>query len=169
MAESLPAGLMSPLRPAIAALVALKRAYDAGLKTLADLPGHSVGITQIGSTFHYSLGLIADKLKLDIATVRVTPLQTLSAVVAAIQGGQPDAALTAAATITPIVASTATVLKQRSAIEKGLAAYRRGADEYSRVLLQRDAPGAFVRSAEGDAAAIIDKSFVADHPATNPK
>ena len=87
------------------AYVASKRAYDAGLKTLADLPGHSVGITQVGSTFHYSLGLIADKLKFDIASVKVTPLQALPAVAAAIQGGQLDAALTAATTITPVVAS----------------------------------------------------------------
>ena len=87
------------------AYVASKRAYDAGLRTLADLPGHSVGITQTGSTFHYSLGLIADKLKFDIATVKVVPLQSLPNVAAAIKGGQLDAALTAATTIAPVVAS----------------------------------------------------------------
>ena len=87
------------------AYVASKRAYDAGLRTLADLPGHSVGITQTGSTFHYSLGLLANKLKFDIATVRVVALQSLPNVAAAIKGGQLDAALTAATTITPVVAS----------------------------------------------------------------
>lgn len=156
------------------AYVASKRAYDAGLRTLADLPGHSVGITQVGSTFHYSLGLIADKLKFDIATVRVVPLQALPNVAAAVKGGTLDAALTAATTITPVVASgdavvlgwvgdqtpwmlgcvvasTATIERQRMQIEKVLAAYRRGADEYTRVLLQREADGTFKRSPEGDA------------------
>ena len=163
------------------AYVASRRAYDAGLKTLKDLSGHSVGITQIGSTFHYSLGLIADKLKFDVASVRVVPLQSLPNVAAAIKGGQLDAALTATTTISPVVASgdavvlgfvgdetpwmlgcvvasTATIDKNRKLIEKVLAAYRRGAEDYARVLLKRDADGKFVRSDEGDAMlAIISK------------
>lgn len=163
------------------AYVASKRAYDAGLRTLADLPGHSVGITQTGSTFHYSLGLLADKLKFDIGTIRLVALQSLPNVAAAIKGGQLDAALTAATTITPVVASgdavvlgwvgdetpwmlgcvvasTATIEKQRGLIEKVLVAYRRGAEDYARVLLQRSADGKFVRSPEGDAMlAIISK------------
>jgi len=163
------------------AYVASKRAYDAGLRTLADLPGHSVGITQTGSTFHYSLGLLADKLKFDIATIRVVALQSLPNVAAAIKGGQLDAALTAATTITPVVASgdavvlgwvgdetpwmlgcvvasSATIEKQHRLTEKVLAAYRRGAEDYTRVLLQRSADGRFVRSPEGDAMlAIISK------------
>ena len=169
------------------AYVASKRAYDAGLKTLADLPGHSVGITQVGSSFHYSLGLLADKLKVDLASVKVTPLQALPAVAAAIQGGQLDAALTAATTITPVVASgdavvlgwvgdetpwmlgcvvasTTTIQTQRGAIEKVLAAYRRGADDYARVLLQRDASGAFVRSAEGDAMLEVISKYTGQKP-----
>ena len=163
------------------AYVASRRAYDAGLKTLKDLPGHSVGITQVGSTFHYSLGLIADKLKFDVGAVRIVPLQSLPNVAAAIKGGQLDAALTATTTISPVVASgdavvlgfvgdetpwmlgcavasTATIEKNRKLIEKILAAYRRGAEEYARVLLKRDADGKFVRSDEGDAMlAIISK------------
>jgi NitT/TauT family transport system substrate-binding protein len=163
------------------AYVASRRAYDAGLKTLKDLPGHSVGITQIGSTFHYSLGLIADKLKFDIASVKVVPLQSLPNVAAAIKGGQLDAALTATTTISPVVASgdavvlgfvgdetpwmlgcvvasTAGIEKNRKLIEKVLAAYRRGAEEYTSVLLKRDADGKFARTAEGDAMlAIVSK------------
>jgi len=163
------------------AYVVSKRAYDSGLKTLKDLPGHSVGITQVGSTFHYSLGLIADKLKFDVTSVRVVPLQSLPNVAAAIKGGQLDAALTATTTISPVVASgdaivlgfvgdetpwmlgcvvasTATIEKSRKLVEKVLAVYRRGADDYARVLLKRDADGKFARSEEGDAMlAIISK------------
>ncbi|WP_258767524.1 ABC transporter substrate-binding protein [Bradyrhizobium arachidis] len=163
------------------AYVASKRAYEAGLKTLKDLPGHSVGITQVGSTFHYSLGLIADKLKFDIGSVKIVPLQSLPNVAAAIKGGQLDAALTATTTISPViasgdafvlgfvgdetpwmlgcvVASIAGIEKNRKLIEKVLAVYRRGAEEYARVLLKRDADGKFVRSDEGDAIlAIVSK------------
>ncbi|TPQ33321.1 ABC transporter substrate-binding protein [Bradyrhizobium guangdongense] len=156
------------------AYVASKRAYDSGLKTLKDLPGHSVGLTQVGSTFHYSLGLIADKLKFDIGSVKIVPLQSLPNVAAAIKGGTLDAALTATTTISPViasgdafvlgfvgdetpwmlgcvVASSAAIEKNRKLIEKVLKVYQRGAEEYSRVLLKRDADGKFVRSDEGDA------------------
>jgi NitT/TauT family transport system substrate-binding protein len=169
------------------AYVASKRAYDAGLKTLEDLPGHSVGITQVGSTFHYSLGLIADKLKFDVSSVRVVPLQSLPNVAAAIKGGQLDAALTAATTISPVVASgdavvlgfvgdatpwmlgcvvasTATIDKNRKLIEKVLAAYRRGAAEYARVLLRRDSDGKFARSEEGDAMLAIISKYTEQKP-----
>jgi NitT/TauT family transport system substrate-binding protein len=57
-----------------------------------------------------------------------------------------------------VVASTATIEKNRKLVEKVLAVYRRGADDYARVLLKRDADGKFVRSEEGDAMlAIISK------------
>src|SRR6202023_318418 len=36
-------------------------AYAAGLKTPKDLAGKRVAVTQTGSSFHYSLGLLADK------------------------------------------------------------------------------------------------------------
>jgi NitT/TauT family transport system substrate-binding protein len=169
------------------AYVASKRAYDAGLKTLKDLPGHSVGLTQVGSTFHYSLGLIADKLKFDVSSVRIVALQSLPNVAAAIKGGQLDAALTAATTISPVVASgdavvlgfvgdetpwmlgcvvasSATIEKNRKLVEKVLAAYRRGAEEYTRVLLQRDAGGKFVRSEEGDAMLALISKYTEQKP-----
>jgi NitT/TauT family transport system substrate-binding protein len=169
------------------AYVASKRAYDAGLKSLKDLPGHSVGLTQVGSTFHYSLGLIADKLKFDVSSVRIVALQSLPNVAAAIKGGQLDAALTAATTISPVVASgdavvlgfvgdetpwmlgcvvasSATIEKNRKLVEKVLAAYRRGAEEYARVLLKRDADGKFVRSDEGDAMLSLISKYTEQKP-----
>ncbi len=38
------------------AYLAGDQAFAGGLRALADLPGHSVALTQIGSTFHHSLG-----------------------------------------------------------------------------------------------------------------
>ena len=42
------------------AVLVSKKAYDAGLTTLDKLAGHSFGITQFGSSFHYMLGRIAE-------------------------------------------------------------------------------------------------------------
>ena len=47
-----------------------------GSRASSDLPGHSVAVTQIGSTFHYSLGLLAEKLSFPLDQVRIVPLQT---------------------------------------------------------------------------------------------
>ena len=56
---------------------AVVSAFEKGLKSLADLPGHSVGITQVGSTFHYSLGVLAQKRGFDLASMRLVPLQSI--------------------------------------------------------------------------------------------
>ena len=40
---------------------ATDKAYAAGLKTPKDLAGKRIAMTQVGSSFHYSLGLLADK------------------------------------------------------------------------------------------------------------
>jgi NitT/TauT family transport system substrate-binding protein len=68
------------------------RAYDAGLKSFKDLPGHSVAIPQIGSAQHYALGLLAQKYGLDLQAMRLLPLQSNPNVASAVIGGQADAA-----------------------------------------------------------------------------
>jgi NitT/TauT family transport system substrate-binding protein len=69
------------------------QAYDAGLKSPKDLAGKRVAVTQIGSSFHYSLGLLADKYGFKLSDVRIVPLQSLSNAAAALKGGTVDAAL----------------------------------------------------------------------------
>jgi NitT/TauT family transport system substrate-binding protein len=46
------------------------RAAADGLTSLRDLPHHSVGVTQLGTTLEYSLGLAAEKYQLDFSTIR---------------------------------------------------------------------------------------------------
>ena len=46
---------------------ASNNAYAAGLKTPKDLAGKRVAVTQVGSSFHYSLGLLADKYGFKLA------------------------------------------------------------------------------------------------------
>src|ERR1700682_3646542 len=68
-------------------------AYAAGLKTPKDLAGKRIAVTQTGSSFHYSLGLLADKYGFKLSDVKVLPLQSLSNAAAALKGETVDAAL----------------------------------------------------------------------------
>ena len=72
---------------------ASNNAYATGLKTPKDLAGKRVAVTQVGSSFHYSLGLLADKYGFRLADVKVLPLQSLSNAAAALKGETVDAAL----------------------------------------------------------------------------
>jgi NitT/TauT family transport system substrate-binding protein len=72
---------------------ASNNAYAAGLKTPKDLAGKRVAVTQVGSSFHYSLGLLADKYGFKLSEVKVLPMQSLSNAAAALKGETVDAAL----------------------------------------------------------------------------
>lgn len=72
---------------------ASNNAYAAGLKTPKDLAGKRIAVTQVGSSFHYSLGLLADKYGFKLSEVKVLPLQSLSNAAAALKGETVDAAL----------------------------------------------------------------------------
>lgn len=51
-----------------------QKAWDSGIRSLRDLKGKRIGVTQIGSTFHYILGNILPKAGLTLRDVKVTPL-----------------------------------------------------------------------------------------------
>jgi NitT/TauT family transport system substrate-binding protein len=72
---------------------ASNNAYAAGLKTPKDLAGKRIAVTQVGSSFHYSLGLLADKYGFKLSDVKIVPLQSLSNAAAALKGETVDAAL----------------------------------------------------------------------------
>lgn len=72
---------------------ASNKAYAAGLRTPKDLAGKRVAVTQVGSSFHYSLGLLADKYGFKLSEVKIVPLQSLSNAAAALKGETVDAAL----------------------------------------------------------------------------
>lgn len=74
-------------------VAASNRASAAGLKSLKDLPSHTVGVTQLGTSLQYSLGRIAEKYALDLGTIRVSALQSNTNLLAALTGGQLDAAV----------------------------------------------------------------------------
>jgi NitT/TauT family transport system substrate-binding protein len=142
---------------------ASNNAYAAGLKTPKDLAGKRVAVTQVGSSFHYSLGLLADKYGFKLADVKVLPLQSLSNAAAALKGETVDAALLPVSTArtlmdaggakllgwvgdeTPwqlgaVFASTRT-LADKPLVTKLLAALARADREYHGVILASVADG----------------------------
>lgn len=72
---------------------ASNNAHASGLKTPKDLAGKRIAVTQTGSSFHYSLGLLADKYGFKLADIKVLPMQSLSNAAAALKGETVDAAL----------------------------------------------------------------------------
>jgi NitT/TauT family transport system substrate-binding protein len=67
--------------------LASNKAYDAGLKSVKDLAGHDVAITQLGTSLHYSIGLAAEKFGFPLSAVTIKPLQSNSNVISALTGG----------------------------------------------------------------------------------
>ena len=82
---------------------ASNNAYAAGLKSPKDLAGKRIAVTQVGSSFHYSLGLLADKYGLKLSEMKVLPLQSLSNAAAALKGETVDAALLPASTARKLI------------------------------------------------------------------
>jgi NitT/TauT family transport system substrate-binding protein len=79
------------------------KAYDAGLVTAHDLPGHTYGVTQIGTSLQYSLGLLAEKDHFAMSELSVRPLQAIPNVVTALSGSQIDAAVLPATPALPLL------------------------------------------------------------------
>jgi NitT/TauT family transport system substrate-binding protein len=137
---------------------ATAKAYKAGLTKPADLAGKRIAITQAGSSFHYSLGLLADKDHFALASVHLVPLQSLANIAAALKGGVVDGALLPVTTALPLMAagdikllgwvgdetpwqlgavfvSHAIMLSHHDTIVKFLHAYRQGTRDYHDILL----------------------------------
>jgi NitT/TauT family transport system substrate-binding protein len=77
----------------LVAIVVQKEAWDAGLRSIKDLRGKRIGVTQLGSTFHYHIGNILEKDGLRLSDVKIVPLQAMAATVEALKGKQVDAIL----------------------------------------------------------------------------
>jgi NitT/TauT family transport system substrate-binding protein len=142
---------------------ASNNAYAAGLKTPRDLAGKRIAVTQVGSSFHYSLGLLADKYGFRLSDMKVLPLQSLSNAAAALKGETVDAALLPASTARKLmddggakllgwvgdetpwqlgaVFASPKTLGDKPLITKLLAALARADREYHDVVLARVADG----------------------------
>ena len=74
-------------------IVVQKELWDGGLRSVRDLKGKRIGVTQLGSTFHYHIGNILEKDGLKLADVKIVPLQAMPATMEALKGKQVDAIL----------------------------------------------------------------------------
>ncbi|HUK06421.1 MAG TPA: ABC transporter substrate-binding protein [Stellaceae bacterium] len=140
------------------------QAYAAGLTSLAALADHSVGITQVGSTFHYCVGLIAEKLQIPLASIRLVPLQSLANMASAIKGGQVDAVIMPATAAEPLLASGSvkllgwvgdetpwqlgaifttehSIAERRPMLEAAIRAYQKGAHDFYDAFLKKGPGG----------------------------
>ena len=83
--------------------VVSNKAYDAGLRGLRDLGGHSVATTEFGGAFQYDIDLALKKYAIPENTVRILGLQTNGNTASAIGGGQVDAAVQSASGVYALV------------------------------------------------------------------
>jgi NitT/TauT family transport system substrate-binding protein len=172
----------------LVAVVASKKAAEAGLKRIEDLPGRAAGVTQVGSTFHYSLGLIAEKHGFDIAKVRVVPMQSLPNVVSAVKGGQVDSAILPATGATPLIASGDAVLlawadetpwqvaavftspraiqNRRAALESFVRGYQKGLKAFHASFLTKGADGKIVPGPDAEKHLAIIAKYTGQTPAS---
>jgi NitT/TauT family transport system substrate-binding protein len=154
---------------------------------VTQFPGKTVGITQIGSTFHYNLGKLAEKRGFKLQDVQLKPLQSIANVTAALKGGSVDAVLLPANNAyalekdgsgkiigwvhqeTPwqlgaLFANTKVIETRRDAVEKFIRAYLKATADYADAMLQKDAQGKRVFTDKSDAVIAIIQKYVEPKP-----
>ena len=75
------------------AVVVSKAAYDQGVRSLRDLKVKRIGLTTLGSTFHYQIGKLLERERLSVKDVELIPLREVQLVVQALQSNQVAAAI----------------------------------------------------------------------------
>ena len=168
-------------------LLASRRAYDGGLKSLRDLAGHSVAITGTGTPGHYAVGLAAEKYGFPISGVRFLSLGSVPNIMSALTGGQADAGATVVTVpMVPaidrgdfhvlgwvsdefpfedraIFVSTKTADQRRDTIERFVRAFKKGAQDYHDAFIGPDE-----RPKDGPAAAATIEE-IARHVGQKPE
>ncbi len=169
------------------AYMASNKAYANGLTSVDKLPGHSFAMTQVGSSFHYMIGRLADKRGFDLKDIRLKALQSVPNMIGAIKSGQVDSMIMVAhiakaldkkgaAKIigwvheeTPwqlggLFTSTRNVTERRPLVEKFVRAYQRAATDYNEAMNQRDANGNRVFGPKADALIPLINKYVGPKP-----
>jgi NitT/TauT family transport system substrate-binding protein len=95
----------------LTALIVDTEQWKAGVRDLKDLKGKRVGITQIGSTFHYILGNLLEKKGLSLNDVKVVPLGSVASMRDTVVSHQIESAFLVQPHVAPLEkAQTAKVL-----------------------------------------------------------
>jgi len=89
----------------LTAIMVSNQAYAAGLTSIDKLGGHSFGITQYGSSFHYMVGRLGEIAGFDPKSLTLRPLQQIGNMVAAVRTNQIDATMAIASMARPAQAA----------------------------------------------------------------
>lgn len=170
-------------------VLASKGAAEKGFTDIGQFAGKSLGISQVGSSFHYQIGQLARIKGFDLAKVDMKPLQSLPNMMAALKSSQVDGIIIAPHLAKALIASgdakllgrysdfdeyqfgglftaSRTITNKRATVEKFVRAYQKGAADYYAAFLQRDASGAIVTTPTTDeTAALIARSVYPGEPA----
>jgi NitT/TauT family transport system substrate-binding protein len=153
---------------------ASQAAWDAGVRSFADIRGRSVGMTTMGSTAHFLTAMIAERNGFGVDDLSFVPAQGLGNLAAMVQGGQVDVAAGASTGFLPLLAegsihligwggdaypmqlsalatSARMIDERRAAIDAVISVYDRVAEEYRDALLDnRNPDGTFIDQAKAD-------------------
>ena len=175
------------------ALLVSPAAFAAGLTSPARLAGHSLGITQFGSSFHYMAGQLAARADIPLSSITLRPLQTIGNMVAAVRTGQIDATMAIASMakpldaagqvkiiawvgdlvpyqITAVFAASRMTAEHADALHRFAAAYKHGVEDYRAAFLRKDPDGKAMHDAQTDAGiADIEKFVFTGDPAAAQK
>jgi NitT/TauT family transport system substrate-binding protein len=169
------------------AYVVTDAAYQAGFRSPGDFAGKRVAISTLGSSFHYALGQLARKRGFALDQLQLRPLQSVPNMLAALAGGQVDAALLPANNahalereahahiigwvseespwqLGALFTSAQHVQSHREWVQRFVRAYQRGLADYAAAYLQRDAQGRRTFGAEADAVLPILQKWVEPQP-----
>jgi NitT/TauT family transport system substrate-binding protein len=152
---------------------ASNKAWDAGVRAMADMKGRVIGLTTIGSTNHYAVARIGEKYGFDVNDNHLVPAQGLGNLAAMLMGSQVDVASGAGTAFmslidqgkahvigwagdeiswqsTGLASSPRGIAEKRVALQAVIDSYERGAAEYSAVLLDKNADGTYKDPAKAE-------------------
>ncbi|OKH90201.1 ABC transporter substrate-binding protein [Thalassospira sp. TSL5-1] len=170
------------------AILVSNKAFDAGLTKVEQLGGHSFALSQVGSSFHYMIGNVAEKAGFDLASMDLKPLQAVPNMIGALKTGQVDSMIIVPHIAKPLAnagaahiigwvkdydpyqvgglfTSTRNVEERRDVVEHFVKAYQKGVADYRAALLAKDANGKLVKSDSTDEILkIVHKYVYAEDP-----
>ena len=165
------------------AILVSRKAYAAGLTSPAKLAGHSFGITQYGSSFHYMVGRLAMAAHFPLKSIVLRPLQTVPNMVAAVRTGQVDATIAIASMakpldakgeakiigwvgdlvpyqITTLFTTERMIRKKADTLHRFARAYESAIADYFHAFLRKDAAGKLIYDASTTAAIAAIQKYV---------
>ncbi|WP_259779551.1 ABC transporter substrate-binding protein [Aestuariispira ectoiniformans] len=171
------------------AILASNDAFAKGFDAPEKFPNHSYAMSQVGSSFHFMLGQVAQKAGFTLKDVSLKPLQKVPNMIAALKTNQVDSMIivphiakplagAGAANIIGWVAdyaeyqggalftSTDNAAEKSDVVQRFVKAYQKGVADYSEAFLKRDAEGKPVYGAKTDETLkIVHKYVYKDRPA----